>query len=146
LPYPDAERKQVNAPGEENLEMGEQQMGVTGQGNADALRAGGHPAVDREVIEVKVDYLPAPAPFVRKYSDEIVVETIRTDAMTYFGVKDFQDRNIHKFFLEFEGRVLENTSQTLEQLLGPHRRSAHFNLIERVTQGGLWNGCELPSR
>jgi len=126
--------------------MSEQQLGVTGQGDSDALHAGGHPAVDREVMEVKVDYLPAPAPFVRKYSDESVIETIRTDAMNFFGVKDFQDRNIHKFFLEFEGRVLENTSQTLEQLLGPHRRSAHFNLIERVTQGCPSNGRELPAR
>ncbi len=125
--------------------MSEQQMGVTGQGDAGAQHAAGHPAVDREVIEVKVDYLPAPAPFVRKYRDETVIETIRTDAMTFFGVKDFQDRNIHKFFLEFEGRVLENTSQTLEHLLGPHRRSAHFNLIEQVTQGGTSNGRELPA-
>ena len=123
--------------------MGENEMGVTGQGDTTAQHAGGHPAVDREVIEVKVDYLPAPAPFARKYLDESVIETIRTDAMTFFGVKDFQDRNVHKFFLEFEGRVLENTSETLEHLLGPHRRSAHFNLIERVTQGDNSNDCEL---
>jgi hypothetical protein len=125
--------------------MGEQQMDVTGQGDTTAQRAAGHPAVDPEVIEVKVDYLPAPAPFVQKYGDETVIETIRTDARTFFGVKDFQDRNIHKFFLEFEGHVLENTAQTLEQLLGPHRRSAHFNLIERVTQGGISNGGKLPN-
>jgi hypothetical protein len=126
--------------------MSEQQLGVTGQGDADAVHAGGHPTVDREVIEVTVDYLPAPAPFVRKYRDETVIETIRTDAMTHFGVKDFQDRNIHKFFLEFEGRVIENTSETLEHLLGPHRRSAHFNLIERVTQGDNSNDRNLPVR
>lgn len=126
--------------------MGEQQMGVTGQSDTTAQQAAGHPALDREVIEVKVDYLPSPAPFVRKYGDETVIETVRTDAMTFFGVKDFQDRNIHKFFLEFEGHIIENTSQTLEQLLGPHRRSAHFNLIERVTQGGISNGGELPNR
>jgi hypothetical protein len=126
--------------------MSEQQMGVTGQSDTTTQHAAGHPAVDREVIEAKVDYLPAPAPFVRKYGDETVVETVRTDAMTFFGVKDFQDRNIHKFFLEFEGHILENTSQTLEQLLGPHRRSAHFNLIERVTQGRYSNGRELPTR
>jgi hypothetical protein len=115
--------------------MDQEQLGVTGQGDTAPDSLVGRTAVDREVIEVKVEYLPSPAPFVRKYKDETVIETIRTDAMTFFGVKDYQDRNIHKFFLEFEGRVLENTSETLDQLLGPHRRSAHFNLIERVTQG-----------
>jgi len=115
--------------------MNEQQSSGTSQGSIAPDPVVGRTAVDREVIDVKVDYLPAPAPFVRKYKDETTIETVRTDAMNFFGVKDYQDRNIHKFFLEFEGRVLENTSETLEQLLGPHRRSAHFNLIERVTQG-----------
>lgn len=115
--------------------MDQQQTGVTGQGDTAPDSVVGRTQVDREVIEVKVDYLPAPSPFVREYGDETVVETIRTDAMNFFGVKDYQDRNTHKFFLEFEGRVLENIGETLEQLLGPHRRSAHFNLIERVTQG-----------
>jgi hypothetical protein len=145
LPYPDAQRLQANAPGKEIPKMSEQQMGDTGQEDSVAQNPGGHLPVDQEVVEVKVDYLPSPAKFVRKYRDETVIETIRTDAMTFFGVKDFQDRNIHKFFLEFEGHVLENTSQTLDQLLGPHRRSAHFNLIERVTQGGISNDGELPT-
>jgi hypothetical protein len=126
--------------------MGEQQKGVTDQGDGPAQQVPGNTAVGLEVIEVKVDYLPASAPFIRKYDDESVIETIRTDAMTFFGVKDFQDRNIHKFFLEFEGRVLEDTPQILKQLIGPHRRSAHFNLIERVTQGGISNDGELPNR
>ncbi len=115
--------------------MDEQQSSATTEASAapDAVleRAG----VDRAVIEVKVEYLPAPAPFVREYDEKTTVGTVRMDAMSFFGVKDYQDRNIHKFFLEFDGRLLENTSQTLEQLLGPHRRSAHFNLIEQVTQG-----------
>jgi hypothetical protein len=124
--------------------MSEQQMGEPGQSGADALHAEGHLVVDRDVVEVSVDYLPSPNRFHQKYKDKTVIETVRVDAMTFFGVKDFQDRNIHKFFLEFEGRVLENTSETLEQLLGPNRHSAHFNLIERVTQGGDLNGRELP--
>ena len=124
--------------------MSEQQLGNTEQADPN-VGAASHLAVDPEVIEVKVDYLPSPTQFVRKYKEETAIEVVRVDAMAFFGVKDFQDRNIHKFFLEFEGRVLENTSQTLEQLLGPHRQSAHFNLIERVTQGGNSNGRELPS-
>lgn len=115
--------------------MNKQQSSASTQGSTTPDPVVGRAAVEREVIDVKVDYLPASAPFVREYKDETTIETVRTDAMNFFGVKDFQDRNIHKFFLEFEGRVLENTSETLEQLLGPHRQSAHFNLIERVTQG-----------
>ena len=114
--------------------MNQEGSSVLGEGVPGAQQVG-HLAAGREIVDVKVDYLPAPSPFVRKYKDETTVETVRTESMTFFGVKDYQDRNIHKFFLEFEGRVLENTSQTLEQLLGPHQRSAHFNLIERVTQG-----------
>jgi len=117
--------------------MSDHEMGVVGQGDSSGQvhPMTRHTGADREIIEVKVDYLPAPAPFVQKYKDETILETVRTDAMNFFGVKDYQDRNIHKFFLEFEGRVLEATSESLEQLLGPHGESAHFNLIERVTQG-----------
>lgn len=115
--------------------MSEQQSSASTQSGTSPDPVVARTALDREVIGVKVDYLPAPAPFVRKYNDEATLETVRTDAMNFFGVKDYQDRNTHKFFLEFEGRVLENTPETLEQRLGPHQRSAHFNLIERVTQG-----------
>ena len=124
--------------------QGEIHMDATTQGEVTPQSAG-HPVLARELVEVSVDYLPSPNQFRQSYKDETLIEMVRTDAMTFFGVKDFQDRNIHKFFLEFEGRVLENTSQSLEQLLGPHRRSAHFNLIERVTQGRDSNGRELPS-
>src|SRR6267154_2931337 len=109
--------------------MAENEIGVTGQGQGNIQNVA-HPIVDREFVKVSADYLPSPKKFHHTFNDETVVETVRVDAMTFFGVKDFQDRNIHKFFLEFEGRVLENTSQTLEQLLGEHRKSAHFNLIE----------------
>ena len=30
---------------------------------------------------------------------------------------------------------LSDLGETLEKLLGPHRREAHFNLVEQVTQG-----------
>ncbi len=119
-------------------------MDPTTQGEVTPQSAG-QPVLAREFVEVSVDYLPSPNQFRQRYKDETLIEPIRTDAMAFFGVKDFQDRNIHKFFLEFEGRVIENTSQTLEQLIGPHRHSAHFNLIERVTQGQHWNGRDLPS-
>ena len=121
-------------------------MDATNQGEVTPQSAE-HPLVAREFVEVSVDYLPSPKKFHQSYKDETLIETVRSDAMTFFGVKDYQDnRDVHKFFLEFEGRVLENTSQTLEQLLGPHRRNAHFNLIERVTAASCdSNDRELSS-
>jgi hypothetical protein len=92
-------------------------------------------AKEVELIEVLVSYLPAPSPFRHRYEDETTLGTIQIDAMTFFGVKDYKDRDTHEFFLEFDGRRLTNMGETLERLLGPHRREAHFNLVEQVTQG-----------
>lgn len=110
-------------------------MDPSGQTEVNAQQAV-HPQVGREVVEVTVSYLPSPNRFQRKYADETTVGTIRTDAMTFFGVSDHvENRDTHAFFLEFEGRRLTNMGETLEQLLGPHRREAHFNLVEQITQG-----------
>jgi hypothetical protein len=56
-------------------------------------------------------------------------------AMTFFGVSDHRDRDTHQFFLEFNGQRLTDLNQTLELLLGPHRKGAHFNLVEQITPG-----------
>jgi hypothetical protein len=116
--------------------MGQHEMNVTGQGEVDEQHTE-HPELRREVVEVTVAYLPAPKPFHRKYGDETVIGVIRTDAMQFFGVHDHQDRDKHEFFLEFEGRRLADMSETLEKLLGRHRREAHFNLIEQIMQGPI---------
>ena len=114
--------------------MSEQAITGTNQAQTD-IRSIGHLEVEEKVVAVTVSYLPAPSPFHRKYEDETTVGTVRTDAMAFFGVRDYKDRDTHEFFLEFEGRRLTNLAETLEQLLGPHRREAHFNLIEQVIQG-----------
>jgi len=109
-------------------------MDAANQSPIEVGRAG-HPIIGHETVAVTVSYLPAPNPFHREFQDETTVGTIRADAMTFFGVTDHRDRDIHEFFLEFEGRRLTNMAETLEQLLGPHRREAHFNLVEQVTKG-----------
>jgi hypothetical protein len=109
-------------------------MDPSGQSGVNAQQAV-RPQLDHEVVEVTVSYLPSPNRFQRKYGDETTVGTIRTDAMAFFGVQDHKDRDTHEFFLEFEGRRLTNIGEALGQLLGPHRREAHFNLVEQVTQG-----------
>jgi hypothetical protein len=89
----------------------------------------------RPDVQVVVAYLPASQPFHREYSDETVIEAVRNDAMTFFGVRDRQERDTYRYYLEFERARVTNTAQTLGQLLGVHRRAAHFNLIEEITPG-----------
>jgi len=86
-------------------------------------------------VDIHVHYLPAVHAFRRTYDDEALVATVRSDAMTFFGVQDRTDRNKHEFFLEFEGQRITNYNQTLEQLFGRDRREANFNLVEQITAG-----------
>jgi len=109
-------------------------METTGH-NQIAAEHVGHPVVGHEAVAVTVSYLPAPSAYHHKFPDETAVGTVRTDAMSFFGVSDHRDRDIHEFLLEFEGRRLTDMAETLEHLLGPHRRDAHFHLIEQVTKG-----------
>ncbi len=86
-------------------------------------------------VQVTVDYLPATKPFHKDFGETTVVEAVRAEAMTFFGVRDRQERDTYRYFLEFEKARVTNTAQTLRDLLGPKRRGAHFNLIEEVTPG-----------
>jgi hypothetical protein len=85
--------------------------------------------------QITVDYLPASQPFHHSYDGSATISTVRTDAMAFFRVSDHKDRDTHQFFLEFQGRRLTNMAETLDQLLGPHRRGAKFNLVEQITPG-----------
>jgi hypothetical protein len=94
------------------------------------------PAEDRSPdVEVTVEYLPATKPFHRSYAEATTLGVVRADAMAFFGVSDHRDRDTHQFFLEFNGQRLTNMAETLEQLLGPHRKGAHFNVVEQITPG-----------
>ena len=92
---------------------------------------------DEQVVQVTVNYLPATKPFHHSYPGTTTLATLRTDAMAFFGVRDRQERDKYEYFLEFQGGRATDTSQTLDQLLGPHRRGAEFNLIEQITPGAL---------
>lgn len=86
-------------------------------------------------VQTTVEYLPATQPFHQAYRGETGLGAVRTGAMAFFHVSDHQDRDTHRFFLEFDHQRLTNMGETLDQLLGPHRRGAHFNLIEEITPG-----------
>jgi hypothetical protein len=86
-------------------------------------------------VQVTVDYLPAAAPFHMEFPPATTLEVVRTAAMEFFGVRDRTERDTYKYYLAFEGNRLTDTGQTLEQLLGPHRKGAHFHLVEEITPG-----------
>ena len=90
-----------------------------------------------QAVQVTVNYLPATKAFHQAYPGTTTLATVRTDAMAFFGVHDRKERDTYEYFLEFHGSRLTNTSQTLDQLLGPHPRGAEFNLIEQITPGAL---------
>lgn len=94
---------------------------------------GGTPANPN--VQATVDYLPAAAPFHGEFSPSDAVEAVRAAAMAFFGVSDHADRDTYKYWLEFEGERVQDTSVTLSTLLGEHRRGAHFNLVEEITKG-----------
>ena len=94
-----------------------------------------HPKPPPPPIQVTVDYLPATKPFHKDFEETTTVEVVRAEAMTFFGVRDRQERDTYRYFLEFEKARVTNTAQTLRDLLGPNRRGAHFNLVEEVTPG-----------
>jgi len=92
-------------------------------------------AQSHSAVQVTVDYLPATKPFHKDFLEMTTLETVRMEAMTFFGVRDRQERDTFRYFLEFDKTRITDTSRTLRDLLGPHRSGAHFNLIEEVTPG-----------
>lgn len=99
----------------------------------------GHPPHE---VRVTVEYLPATKSFHREYSQETTLGTVQADAMSFFGVSDYQDRDTHRFFLEFHGQRLTNLGETLHQLLG-EKREGEFHLVEQITPGGYENEWSL---
>ena len=93
------------------------------------------PAAAPQDVQVTVNYLPATKAFHHAYPGPTTLAPVRTDAMAFFGVQDRKERDQYEYFLEFQGRRITDLSQTLDQLLGPHRRGAEFNLIEQITPG-----------
>src|SRR5205809_7965954 len=83
---------------------------------------------------VKVNYLPATAPFHDRFPEETPVETVRQAAMSFFGVTDHQDRDTHVFRLQCGGIVVTDTSQPISNLV-EHGRELHCDLVEEITAG-----------
>src|SRR5689334_15633803 len=83
-----------------------------------------------EDVDAIVDYLPATEDFTKEYVRTTVVETVRTDAKDFFGVRDRQERDTYHYYLVFRGERIQDTQVTLEQLVGEHEPKAHFSLVE----------------
>jgi hypothetical protein len=92
---------------------------------------------ERGAVEVKVDYLPATEDFRQEYLRQTAVETIRADAMRFFGVHDRTvGRDIYAYYLAHDGGRIQDTQLTLGQVIGEHALRANFALIEEITTGG----------
>ncbi len=93
-------------------------------------------------IKTIVDYLPATKPFKKDFTPETTFQTVRTEAMAFFEVADFNDRDVHQFHLEAGGQRVDY-SQTLGAYLpayGHGHEEAHkldLTLVEQVTAGGV---------
>jgi hypothetical protein len=90
-----------------------------------------------ESIETTVSYLPAAHPYRHDYPRATTLETVRTDAMNFFGVHDRQERDTYRYYLEFHGHRITDTAQTLEHFVDEHHLEdeVHFNLVEEITPG-----------
>ena len=56
--------------------------------------------------------------------------------MKFFGVADRTvGRQTYTYYLSFEGRRLDNLTQTLSALVGNERHTAHFQLLEQIQEG-----------
>lgn len=101
----------------------------------------------KTAVETSVGYLPAPKPFKKRYPEQTVLETVRTEAMAHFGVQNFTDRDQHEFHLEHKGQRVDY-AQTVGSLANRDddddkdgedkrkRRKLHLDLVEQVTAGG----------
>lgn len=101
-----------------------------------------------ETVDTTVAYLPAPKPFRKHYPESTTLQVVRAEAMEHFGVKDYTDRDIHEFHLEFKGQRVDD-SDTLGSLVeekehenGRHDdegkeklEHVHLDLVEQVTAG-----------
>jgi hypothetical protein len=92
-------------------------------------------AATKQTVKVTVDYLPAAAAFHGEYARETVLETIRSEAMSFFEVADRTERDTYRYYLEHEGRRITDTSVTLGSVVEEHAHGAHFNLVEEITPG-----------
>jgi hypothetical protein len=93
-------------------------------------------ATPQTIVETTVGYLPADKPFHKGLPQETTLGVVRTEAMAFFNVADYTDRDRHEFHLEFEGNRVDY-NLTLAQFLGEHRKGVHFDLVEQVTAGGV---------
>lgn len=88
-----------------------------------------------EVVQVTVGYLPATEPFHKAYGPEETLSTVRAEAMAYFEIADYNDRDQHTFHLHFSDQKIEDLGQRVGDLVGEHRKGLHLEIVEQVIAG-----------
>ncbi len=87
-------------------------------------------------VAVAVKYLPSPDTFEQTFARSATLGEVRTTAMTFFKMKDFQDRDNHTFHLVNKDQQRDDLETTLNTLLDKeHEDKAKFQLVEVIKAG-----------
>lgn len=94
-------------------------------------------------VITRVSYLPAAQPFKKDYPKETTLATVRVEAMSFFGVQDYTDRDVHEFHLEHDGHRVDYAKTVGSLKHGdshdkskPKRKRVRLDLVEQVRAGG----------
>jgi len=90
-----------------------------------------------KTVEVTAKYLPSTETFEQDFQRTATLDEVKTAVMTFFGVKDFQDRDNHTFHLMYKDEQRDDLGTTLDALLGDkeHKAKVKFQLVEVIKAG-----------
>jgi hypothetical protein len=90
-----------------------------------------------KAVEVTAKYLPSTETYDQGFQRTATLDEVKTAVMTFFGVKDFQDRDNHSFHLMYKDEQRDDLGTTLDALLADkeHKAKAKFQLVEVIKAG-----------
>jgi hypothetical protein len=88
-------------------------------------------------VEVTAKYLPSTETFEQEFPRSATLSDVKTAVMTFFGVKDFTDRDSHTFHLMYKDQQRDDLGTMLDALLDDeeHKAKAKFQLVEVIKAG-----------
>jgi hypothetical protein len=90
-----------------------------------------------KTVEVTAKYLPSTETFEQDFPRSATLDAVKTAVMTFFGVKDFTDRDAHAFHLMYKDEQRDDLGTTLDALLEDkeHKAKVKFQLVEVIKAG-----------
>ena len=86
-------------------------------------------------VKTTVGYLPAARPFKKDYESDTSLSVVRAEAMAFFEIADYTDRDQHFFHLHFEGQRVEDLGRTVGDLVGERGKRLELEIVEQVVAG-----------